>query len=483
MITSKFTEFIVSTSYDQLPDGVIQKAKECFTDFMGVALRGSETESGEAVKNIIRPGDESTVIGQGRSTPMEAGLANGIFAHSMDLDDGHRLAMLHPGACVIPASLSLCEAENRTGKELIESIVVGYQVAIALGMMVNPGHRSRGFHSTGTCGTLGAAAAACKAMDLSETQITNALGLAGTQAAGLLESDHSGSMGKHLHTGRAAQSGILSALLARNGFTGAETILEGDEGFLKAMADVDPNAMTDIDPNAMTDIDPNAMTDIDPNAMTDIDPYTMAHVHPHETDLPMENYHISDVYFKIYPVCRHLHSSIDALLEIVEEEHPELGEIEKITVNTYKIAAEHDDYHPTSTEALRQSLPVSMAVALLNHYQETGDLIEFSYSPRNKEGINDISGKIQIKTNDTLDKEYPKSRPSEVSISTQKGVYKRRVDLPYGEPENPLKQGVEWKFRNLNPDVDAGVLDVIVNMDSYPDVRQFMGDLNSFLKI
>jgi len=449
----------VSTSYDQLPDDVIQKAKECFTDFVGVALRGSETESGEAVKNIIRPGGESTVIGQGRSTPMEAGLANGIFAHSMDLDDGHRLAMLHPGACVIPAALSLCEAENRTGKELIESIVVGYQVVIALGMMVNPGHRSRGFHSTGTCGTLGAAAAACKAMDLSETQITNALGLAGTQAAGLLESDHSGSMGKHLHTGRAAQSGILSALLARNGFTGGETILEGDEGFLKAM------------------------TDIDPNAMTDIDPYTMVDAHPHETDLPMENYHISDVYFKIYPVCRHLHSSIDALLEIVEEEQPELEEIEKITVNTYKIAAEHDDYHPTSTEALRQSLPVSMAVALLNHYQETVDLIEFSYSPPNQKEINDISGKIQIKIDSNLDKQYPQSRPSEVTIFTEKGIYKNKVDLPHGEPENPLKQGVEWKFRNLNPDVDAGVLDVIGNMDSYPDVRQFMGDLNSFLKI
>ncbi|NYB27759.1 MAG: MmgE/PrpD family protein [Methanobacteriaceae archaeon] len=459
MITSKFTEFIVSTSYDQLPDDVIQKAKECFTDFVGVALRGSETESGEAVKNIIRPGGESTVIGQGRSTPMEAGLANGIFAHSMDLDDGHRLAMLHPGACVIPAALSLCEAENRTGKELIESIVVGYQVVIALGMMVNPGHRSRGFHSTGTCGTIGAAAAASKAMSLNEEEIANALGLAGTQAAGLLESDHSGSMGKHLHTGRAAQSGILSALLARNGFTGGETILEGDEGFLKAM------------------------TDIDPNAMTDIDPYTMVDAHPHETDLPMENYHISDVYFKIYPVCRHLHSSIDALLEIVKENQLELEEIEKITVNTYKIAAEHDDYHPTSTEALRQSLPVSMAVALLNHYQETVDLIEFSYSPPNQKEINDISGKIQIKIDSNLDKQYPQSRPSEVTIFTEKGIYKNKVDLPQGEPENPLKQGVEWKFRNLNPDVDARVLDVIGNMDSYPDVRQFMGDLNSFLKI
>lgn len=441
MITLKFAEFILSTSYDQLPDSVIEKARECFTDFLGVALGGSGTRSGEAVKNIINPGGESTVIGHGKSSAMEAGLANGVFAHSMDLDDGHRGAMLHPGACVIPSALSLCESENRTGKELIESIVVGYQVAIALGMIVNPGHRSRGFHSTGTCGTLGAAAAASKAMSLSEVEITNALGLAGTQAAGLLESDHSGSMGKHLHAGRAAQSGILSALLAKNGFIGAHTILEGDEGFLKAMVGVGPG----------------------------------------EVALSMDRYHISDVYFKVYPVCRHLHSSIDALLEIVREEQVELEEIEKINVNTYKIAAEHDDYHPTSTEALRQSLPVSMAVALLNHYQGTKGIIEFSYSSRNQSEIDEISMKIILNTYPTLDKEYPKIRPSEVSISTQEGVYKKRVDLPCGEPENPLKWGVEWKFRNLNPGVDAGILEVIGNMDSYHDVREFMDDINSFL--
>jgi 2-methylcitrate dehydratase PrpD len=441
MITLKFAEFILSTSYDQLPDSVIEKARECFTDFLGVALVGSGTRSGEAVKNIINPGGESTVIGHGISSAMEAGLANGVFAHSMDLDDGHRGAMLHPGACVIPAALSLCESENRTGKELIESIVVGYQVAIALGMMVNPGHRSRGFHSTGTCGTFGAAASAIKAMNLSEVEITNALGLAGTQAAGLLESDHSGSMGKHLHAGRAAQSGILSALLAKNGFTGAHTILEGDEGFLKAMAGVGPG----------------------------------------EVALSMDRYHISDVYFKVYPVCRHLHSSIDALLEIVKKEQFELEEIEKINVNTYKIAAEHDDYHPTSTEALRQSLPVSMAVALLNHYQGTKGIIEFSYSPRNQTEIDEISRKVILNTDPALDKEYPQIRPSEVSIPTQEGIYKKRVDLPYGEPENPLKWGVKWKFRNLNPGVDVGILEVIGNMDSYPDVREFMGDINSFL--
>ncbi|MEN6592934.1 MAG: MmgE/PrpD family protein, partial [Methanobacterium sp.] len=339
------------------------------------------------------------------------------------------------------AALSLCESGNRTGKELIESIVVGYQVAIALGMMVNPGHRQRGFHSTGTCGTLGAAAAASKATNLNEVEITNALGLAGTQAAGLLESDHSGSMGKHLHAGRAVHSGILSALLAKNGFTGARTILEGEEGFLKAMADVDP----------------------------------------HEVDLPIKDYHISEVYFKIYPVCRHLHSSIDALLQIVNEKQFKLEEIEKIIINTYKIAAEHNDYHPTSTEGLKQSLPVSMAVALLNHYQGADGMIEFNYSPRNQMEIDEISRKILLKTDAIMDKEYPQIRPSEVSIFTRKSVYKKRVDLPYGEPENPLKWDIEWKFRNLNPEVDVRVLQVIENMDSYQDVKEFTDDLNPFL--
>lgn len=440
MITSKFTEFIMATSYNQLPDSVTKKAKDCFTDFLGVALKGSQSKSGEAIKNIIRPGDESTIIGHGRSSALEAGLANGVFAHSMDLDDGHRMAMLHPGACVIPAALSMCESLNRSGKDLIESIVIGYQVAIALGMMINPKHRNKGFHSTGTCGTLGAAAAASKAMGLNELEITNALGLAGTQAAGLLESDHSGSMGKHLHAGKAAHSGILSALLAKNGFTGAHTILEGDEGFLKVMAGVNQG----------------------------------------EIALSIDRYHISDVYFKIYPVCRHLHSSIDALLEIVKEQ-VELYEIERITVNTYKIAVEHDDYHPTSTEALRQSLPVSMAVALLNYYHGKKGINEFSYSPQDQVKIDDISRKIILNTDPTLDREYPQSRPSEVSISTPEGAYKRRVDLPYGEPENPLKQGVDWKFRNLNPDVDMEILEVIGNLDSYLDVREFTDDLCSFL--
>lgn len=444
MLTSKFSKFILSSSYDQLPGEVIENAKECFTDFLGVALRGSHTKSGEAVKNIVKSSDESTVIGHGKSCALGAGLANGIFAHSMDLDDGHRKAMLHPGACVIPAALSVCESQNRSGEDLIESMVVGYQVAVALGMIINPEHRNRGFHSTGTCGTLGAAAAASKAMDLGQRDIISALGLAGTQAAGLLESDHSGSMGKHLHAGRAAQSGILSALLAQNGFTGSETILEGREGFLKTMAGIDPAGV--------------------------------------ELDSYMEDYKISEVYFKIYPVCRHLHSSIDALLRAVEEKQVELEEIEAINVSTYGIAAEHDDYHPTSTEAVRQSLPVSMAIALLNHYQNSDNLVEFNYTSLNQEDIQDITRKILIETDANMDKEYPQIRPSEVSVFTRKGVATTRVDLPLGEPENPLKKvDIQGKFRSLNSGVDVEVFHVIEKMNFYDDVKEFMDDLNSLI--
>lgn len=445
MITAKLTEYIDSLKYDLLPNNVVNKAKQCFIDFLGVSLRGSMTESGEAIKSIINTNNESTVIGDGKSSILEAGLANGVFAHSLDLDDGHRKAQLHPGACVIPAALSLCEARNKTGKELIESIVVGYQVAIVLGILVNPEHRSRGFHSTGTCGTLGAAAAACKSIDLDKIKISNALGLAGTQAAGLLISDHSGSMGKHLHTGRAAQSGILSSLLAENGFTGSKTILEGDEGFISSMTGINTR--------------------------------------DRNMELLMDKFRILEVYFKIYPFCRHLHSSIDALLFIANQEKLAPNEIEEIRVNTYKIAAEHDNYHPMSSEALKQSLPISMAVALYNNYKGSDNLLEFNHHLDNLDNeIIDLSQKIKIEIDEEYDEKYPQTRSSRVLIKTKKIMKEKIVHLPLGEPENPLtKSDIYRKFLKLNPEVDNKVFEIVENMDSYNNINNFMDDLNSFL--
>ncbi|MGO9388365.1 MAG: MmgE/PrpD family protein [Methanobacterium sp.] len=436
MNTTTLTQFILSTDYNQIPEKVIEQSKLCFIDFLGVALRGSETKSGIIAKSVLSECNQSTVIGHRKASALEASLTNGIFAHALDLDDGHRYAQVHPGACIIPAALSLSEFRNISGKEFISSIIVGYQATITLGMMVNPEHRNRGFHSTGTCGTLGAAAAASKALNLDKDQTINALGLAGTQAAGLLESDHSGSMGKHLHAGKAAQSGVLSALLAERGFTGAETILDGEEGFLKAMTDINCKKI----------------------------------------GFNMNVFRILEIYFKIYPVCRHLHSSIDAILQIINENNQnlEIEEIQEITVNTYKIASEHDNYHPRSIEALKQSLPVSLAIAVLKN-ELSLDNLNLS---KDKKVIEEISKKIFIEYSEDFDLLYPDKRPATVTINTNSGLYEKSVDLAYGEPENPLnKTDIIKKFHDLNPNVEIEVLERIDDLESYK-MNEFMKKFN-----
>jgi 2-methylcitrate dehydratase PrpD len=435
MITEKFADFIISARYEKLPQKVIDQAKFCFLDFLGVTLRGSKTQGALAINNVIKKGNESEIIGHKKANILDSALANGIAAHSLDLDDGHRFAQLHPGACVIPAALSTCEAYNRTGKEFISSIVAGYEVAISLGILINPEHRNRGFHSTGTCGTFGAAAAACRALNLNKMETMHALGLAGTQASGLLESDHSGSMGKHLHAGKAAQSGVLSALLAKEGFTGASTIIEGKEGFLSAMADENIK----------------------------------------DKKLEIGNFHILDGYFKKYPVCRHLHSTIDASLDILKENNIEKVDIQKIIVKTYKIASNHDNYDPKTKEAIRQSLPVSLAIAV-----ENGNL-SLDNLKINSE-IAKISSKIVIECDENLDELYPYKRSSKVIIQTGNQSFNKQVDLPKGEPESQFTLiELKEKFNELNHDVNIDILSVMENLEEY-NVKDLMIMLNNEFK-
>ena len=435
MITEKFADFITGFHHEKLPKTAIDQVKLCFLDFLGVALRGSKTQSSIAVNNIVKEGSESTVIGHKKANALDSSLANGIAAHCLDLDDGHRFAQMHPGACVIPAALATCEAYNKSGEDFISSIVAGYEVAISLGILVNPEHRNRGFHSTGTCGTFGAAAAACYTLNLNKTEVVNALGLAGTQASGLLESDHSGSMGKHLHAGKAAQSGVLSALLAEEGFTGASSIIDGKEGFISAMANGDIK----------------------------------------DKKLEIGNFHILDVYFKRYPICRHLHSTIDAALNILNKNNIKKENIQKILVKTYKIAANHDNYDPKTKEAIRQSLPVSLAIAVRNGNLSLDDL-------KTDDEIAKISSKIVTECDDNLDESYPYKRSSNVIIQTVDHSYSECVDLPKGEPENQFtKNELVDKFMELNPNVSVNILDAVDDLENY-NMKELMVMLNNEFK-
>ncbi|BAW31681.1 MmgE/PrpD family protein [Methanothermobacter sp. MT-2] len=435
MITRKFADFIVSLKYDDIPSDVIEKAKLCFMDFLGVSLRGSKEKSGISALKSIQPfisHGKATIIGYGCGDPLNASLVNGIFAHSLDLDDGHRIAHLHPGASVIPAALALAEKEKVKGKEFLTSIIIGYEICLSLGIMINPHHRNMGFHSTGTCGTIGAAAASAKILDLNGEETLNCLGLAGTQAAGLLESDHKGSMGKHLHAGRAAQSGILSALLAREGFTGADTILEGDEGFLNVMSS------------------------------------------GYDIKDGLGHFHIRQVYMKKYPVCRHIHSTLDSaskILNLLKLKSVDEAMVDEVIVRTYKVAAEHDNYKPENMEFLRQSLPVSLALFLLNGDLRLEHLKDFKFA-------RELAKKIRIETDRKLDSLYPEKRPSKVILKLKDENLEALTVLPSGEPENPLTRGnILKKFKMLNSEYDVKKLKILNEMESTP-MDELMDELD-----
>jgi 2-methylcitrate dehydratase PrpD len=237
-IASILGEFASNITFEYLPKEVVKRAKACIIDTLGVIIGGIDTEQSRKVVSLVEEmggKQEATVFGGKRKAPaINAALANGTTAHALDLDDGHAMAQLHPGSCVIPAALAMSEREDSSGRDLITAVIVGYEVMIRIGMAINPGHRDRGFHSTGTCGVFGAAAACGKILGLDAEEMVSALGLAGTQSSGLLESDHRGTMAKALHAGRAAQNGAYSAMLAKMGFTGPDTILEGREGFFRA---------------------------------------------------------------------------------------------------------------------------------------------------------------------------------------------------------------------------------------------------------
>jgi len=451
MITKDLAKFILSVNYPELPENVTLQAKLCFIDFLSVSLRGSQTKSAQIIMDLINEGriiGDSTVIGGSVADPMNASLINGVSAHSLDLDDGHRFAQIHPGACIIPAALSLSETNGKTGKDFLTSIIIGYEVAIKLGMIINPGHRERGFHSTGTCGTLGAAAAAAKIMDLNYDETLNALGIAGTQAAGLLEADHSGSMSKHLHAGKSAQSGVLSALLAKKGFTGAHTIIEGKEGILKAMGNND--SLKPDDPRIY-------QSEIDQSG----------------------KFEILRVYFKKYPVCRHLHTTLDAIASIMEKNNLKPADMLDINVETYGIASLHNNYHPSTPEGVRQSLPVSIAL-LINE----GDLTieNISKIPMENNNIVETIGKVTIKKDADLDSLYPQKRPAKITIRSKDNHYTNRVDLAEGEPEKPYgKEDLLKKFKNLNPHVNLNYLKILDDLENNY-VSDVMKKLNNGFK-
>jgi 2-methylcitrate dehydratase PrpD len=240
-VTRTLSDFVCRTRLEDIPRDVIDVARLHILDALGTLIAGSAEAAAGIVRDHIRSlgcKEESTLITQGlKTSPQYAAFGNGIIAHVLDFDDYEVPSMAHPSVTVLPAVLALGERGRADGRECLAAYLVGMETISKIGAGVAPEHYDKGWHSTGTLGSLGSAAAASKLLKLDPGKTRTAIGIAASMSSGMR--GNFGTMTKAFHAGHASRNGVEAALLASSGFTASQDILESDLGFCKLFADKD----------------------------------------------------------------------------------------------------------------------------------------------------------------------------------------------------------------------------------------------------
>jgi len=251
-LTRTLAEQASAVTYDALPEPVRALARQCVLDYYGVALAGADDPLAKILLDELAEAGGATqasIIGHKARLPaLSAALVNGAIGHALDYDDVNLAMPGHPSVAILPGLIALAEQRRSSGREIIAAFVAGYEIACRIGMALGPGHYDRGFHATGTVGAFGAAAACARLLGLDAEATARALGIAGTQAAGL--KSQFGTMCKPFHAGKASQSGLLAARLATRGFSSRPDLVECEQGFaLTHGPDFNPEAALATPPN------------------------------------------------------------------------------------------------------------------------------------------------------------------------------------------------------------------------------------------
>lgn len=425
-LSKQLAKYMAETSYEDMSKEEIEFTKVCVLDWLGSALAGYQKEPIQMIAEMVRESGgnpQATLITGGKSSALQAALVNGAASHIVELDDIHKASIIHAGTVVIPAALAVAEWKRKSGKELIAAIAIGYEVCYRIGEAVSPSHYYY-FHNTATCGTFGAAAAVAKLLDLNEEQMVHTLGSAGTQAAGLWEFIEDGAMSKQLHPGKAAMNGVISALLAEKGFTGASKILEGDRGFFKAMA-----------------------SEYDESKITQ--------------NLG-KGYKIVENSFKIHASCRHTHPAIDLVLEVVKEHQPKLADINKIKIRGYRAVREITD-NPNPDTIYASKFSSQFCTALAFKVGSAG-LYDFTEQNLHDPEIRDLMKRIEVVVDEQVDNAYPEEWGTilEVELASGETILKS-TKYPKGDPENPVTtEELVDKFKRMAQHIPANLVDSFV---------------------
>jgi 2-methylcitrate dehydratase PrpD len=338
-------------------------------------------------------------------------VTRGVASHILELDDIHKTSTVHAAAPVISAALAVAERECADCRAFLLAVALGYEAALRIGEAVNPSHY-RYWHPTGTAATFGAAAAAGSLLKLDAAKMLDALGSAGTQAAGLWEFNADGAMSKHLHPGKAAMNGVLAADLARVGFTGATRILEGERGFFRAMS--------------------------------------AAYDESRITDSLGERWKISENCYKLHSCCGHTHTAVDLALKGRSPLGPRgPAGVRDIHIETYASGYEIvKEMRPLTPYQAKFSIAYCVAVALLDG---RAGLDQFTTERISDPAIAAMLERTRVTVGEDLTAKYPAAWPARLTITLANGdILHGSADFPRGNPENPItKRELEDKFRAL----------------------------------
>jgi len=413
--SSTLAAFAANLRFEDIPAPVLRRAEDLLLDWVGSALAGKIGRPVQIIENFARkmgPADGAceVLMSRRRTSPFFAAMVNGASSHFAEQDDVHNGSVFHPAAVVFPPLLAVAQSLGSSGRELLTAAVAGYEVGIRVGEFLGRSHY-KVFHTTGTAGTVAAAAATGRLLKLSPQQMLDAFGSAGTQAAGLWEFLRDAADSKQLHTAKAAADGLMSAYLAADGFTGAKCILEGAQGMAAGMS-------------------------------SDADPAKLI-------DRLGQRWALAETSFKFHASCRHTHPAADALLRVMTEHDLRPEQVARVTAHAHQGAI--DVLGPVVDPQTVHQAKFSMGtvLALIAHFRAAG-MKEFDAHFKDPR-ITVFRDKVRMVRDEEVDAAYPVRWIGKVAVETVDGrMLHGRVEEPKGDPGNTLsREELEQKALRL----------------------------------
>ncbi len=413
--------FASTLSKQDIPETVFKRITDLYVDWAGSAFSGK----GHRAISILEKFSDQMGPSEGKceiltsrktSSPLFATMVNAAASHISEQDDVHNGSVFHPATIVFPAALAIAQKRGASGQDFLTACIAGYEVGIRVGEYLGRSHYGI-FHTTGTAGTFASAAAVGNLIGLDAKQMLHAFGTAGTQSAGLWEFLRDAADSKQLHTAKSSSEGLMSALLAHDGFTGAKKILEGSQGLAVGMS-----------------------TDSDVSKLT---------------DQLGSRWGVLETSFKFHASCRHTHPAADALLKAVLENDLQPEDIKDVTCHVHQGAIDvlGPVINPQSVHQAKFSMPATLG--LIATHRKAG-LSEFAQVLEDKMAMSFLK-RIHMKLDDEVNSEYPKRWIGKVMVTTSMGQkIHARVDEPKGDPGNTLsREELDIKARSLAISGDA----------------------------